>query len=100
MAIKGAHPEVLHVAGIASAPSRSDGRHSEDVCYVGGPDWTPRLQALASDVRRVSGLYKRRRVIEITGNQYATQYSPPRPESEFKRRKRNERKRLRKERGR
>jgi hypothetical protein len=97
MAIKGAHPEVRHVAGLASAPVRPGRPHSEDVCYIGGPDWTHELQKLACEVRRVSGLYSQRRVIEIAGDQYSTPYSPPRPESAVKRRKRNERKRRRKQ---
>ena len=65
---------------------------------MGGPAWTPELQALACDIRRLSGLYAKRRVVEITSDHYATPYSPLRPESELRRKKRNERKRLRRER--
>ena len=97
-AVKAAHPEVSYVVGLASAPPRPDGRHSEDICYVGGKDWTPELEALARDVRRLSGFYSKRRVVEITGDHYATRYAPLRPERDLRRRKRNEQKRLRKER--
>lgn len=95
VSIKAAHPEVIHVVGIATEPPRADGRHSEDVGYLDARGWGPAEQAHAERTRRETGLYQQKNVVRLQENEYAALHLMP---WQSRTRERNKNKRLRRER--
>jgi hypothetical protein len=91
MAIRSEHEDVRHVVGLATLPKRQG--LAIDIGYVDGSRWTSIEQQLGEELKHLTGLYKSPKVTAL-GGAADPLMSPPQ-----RQRARNQRKRLRRERG-